>query len=33
MYRYKEKNLKIKPYLLGLGNISKDFTLSDKKQD
>ena len=32
MYQFKAKDSKIKPYSLGLGNISKDFTLNNMKK-
>ena len=32
MYKFKAKDSKIKPYLLCLGNISKDFTIDNMKK-
>ena len=32
IYQFKEKNLEIKPYILCLGNVSRYFTINNKKK-
>ena len=32
IYQFKDKNSEIKDYTLGLGNISKDFTINNMKK-